>query len=295
MLNLSPEIDFIPNPSFGRRDAGRKILGEDAVHRGADSGRGSAGRLPKDLPAHLARLCEADLLSAEEERRLFRQMNYLKYRANLVRAAIDPEAPDAGSLEEMEDYLAQARTTRDRIVRANMRLVISIVKKFVTPQYSFDELLSEGIVTLMQAVDKFDYDRGFRFSTYAYRSIARHAYRSVTQRQQENSRFVTEAEDAVFEETPDDGSSSLDERAWHRLRGLLTDLLHRLDKRERLIIRARFALGAHRNVSTFQSLADRLGISKERVRQLEQRAMMKLRNMAAELDFETHGEDMLGK
>ena len=61
-----------------------------------------------------------------------------------------------------------------------MRLVMSIVKKFVTPQQAFDELLSDGILTLMQAIEKFDFDRGFRFSTYAYRSIARNAYRCVT-------------------------------------------------------------------------------------------------------------------
>jgi RNA polymerase primary sigma factor len=53
-----------------------------------------------------------------------------------------------------------------------------------------------------------------------------------------------------------------------------------LDRRERFIIRARFSLGSHRRVHTLQSLADRLGVSKERVRQLEQRAMEKLRAMA---------------
>ena len=75
-----------------------------------------------------------------------------------------------------------------------MRLVMSIVKKFVTPQHSFDDMLSDGICTLMQAVEKFDYDRGFRFSTYAYRSIARNAYRSVTTARKEEARFTRDAE-----------------------------------------------------------------------------------------------------
>ena len=70
-----------------------------------------------------------------------------------------------------------------------MRLVIAIVKKFVTPKHSFDDLLSDGIVSLMQAVDKFDYSRGFRFSTYAYRAIARNAYRTITDQQKMESRF----------------------------------------------------------------------------------------------------------
>ncbi len=292
---LQAEIDFIPNVAFGERSADRDILGGDNAASFATRTQSKAKPFPSDLPAHLARLCEAQLLSADEERSLFQQMNFLKYRANVLRSRLDRDDPDLANLEQIEQLLAQARRTRDRIVRANMRLVISIVKKYVTPQYSFDELLSEGILTLMQAVDKFDYDRGFRFSTYAYRSIARHAFRSVTQRQQESSRFVTESDDAVFDGNGEDASPWMDEKTWHRLRALLSEMLHRLDKRERLIVRARFALGGHRKVSTFQSLADRLGISKERVRQLEQRAMTKLRNMATELDLADIDEPALGK
>ncbi|MDE0864128.1 MAG: RNA polymerase subunit sigma-70, partial [Rubripirellula sp.] len=57
------------------------------------------------------------------------------------------------------------------------------------------------------------------------------------------------------------------------------------DRREKFIVRARFALGSHRKVHTLQSLADRLGISKERVRQLERRAMDKLRALAGEVQL----------
>ena len=59
-------------------------------------------------------------------------------------------------------------------------------------------------------------------------------------------------------------------------------MLDQLDRRERLIIRARYGLGAHRKARTCQSIADKLGISKERVRQLQKRAVDKLREMAAE-------------
>jgi RNA polymerase primary sigma factor len=62
-------------------------------------------------------------------------------------------------------------------------------------------------------------------------------------------------------------------------------MLNDLDRREKFIIRARFSLGSHRKVHTLQSLADRLGVSKERVRQLERRAMEKLRVMAGEVQL----------
>jgi RNA polymerase primary sigma factor len=61
------------------------------------------------------------------------------------------------------------------------------------------------------------------------------------------------------------------------MRSMMLEMLDQLDRRERFILRGRFALGAHRKVRTFQCLADKLGVSKERVRQLEQRAIIKLK------------------
>lgn len=72
----------------------------------------------------------------------------------------------------------------------------------------------------------------------------------------------------------------MSEIRWEALRGRLSSMLDRLDRREKLIVRARFSLGGHRRVQTLQKLADRLGVSKERIRQLEKRALDKLRDMA---------------
>ncbi len=167
-----------------------------------------------------------------------------------------------------------------------MRLVIAIVKKFVTPRHSFDELLSDGIVSLMQAVDKFDYCRGFRFSTYAYRAIARNAYRTIGDHHKEDGRFDSAVSEDLTSLPEQDRSSPLDEHEWQRMRTLLGRMLDRLDRREQFVLRGRFALGAHRKVRTFQCLADKLGVSKERVRQLEQRALAKLQSMAQQVDTE---------
>ena len=147
-------------------------------------------------------------------------------------------------------------------------------------------MLSDGILTLMQAVEKFDYDRGFRFSTYAYRSIARNAYRTVTSARAEEARFTRDAEDCAFEQEADQSTSTMTDNVWSNLRDLTASMLNELDRRERFIIRSRYALGAHRKVRTFQYLADKLGVSKERVRQLEQRAVGKLKAMASELEMD---------
>jgi RNA polymerase primary sigma factor len=282
---VETEIDFIANREFGTRGAEKRILRADP---GKDRGTRKQNKtnIPKDLPAHLARLCEAKLLTAEEERELFRRMNYLKYRANVARARLNPEKPDEAAVQTVERLLREASDVRDQIIRANMRLVISIVKKFVTPKHSFDELLSDGIVSLMHAVDKFDYDKGFRFSTYAYRAIARNAYRSITDQHKEDSRYDMAVSEDLTNVPEEERTSSLGEQEWIQMREHLARMMHRLDRRERFIIRGRFALGSHRKVRTFQCLADKLGVSKERVRQLEQRAINKLQTLAGQVDLE---------
>jgi RNA polymerase primary sigma factor len=282
---LGREIEFIANAEFRQRNAEKKIL--TSADKPSASGRqGKKSTLPKDLPAHLARLCEARLLTADEERDLFRRMNYLKYRANVLRCRLDPAKPDTAAMDEMERLMVEANAVRDRIVKANMRLVISIVKKFVTPKHSFDDLLSDGIESLMHAVSKFDYHKGFRFSTYAYRAIARNAYRTIADQHKADSRVDASTSEDLVSLPQEDRSSSLGEHEWMRMRSLLGSMMQRLDRRERFILRGRFALGAHRKVRTFQCLAEKLGVSKERVRQLEQRAITKLQTMAAEIDLE---------
>jgi RNA polymerase primary sigma factor len=266
---LRTEIEFISNKSFSSID---RVFEREVLEQRFEVAI-SESPLPRNLPGHLARLCEAGVLTPEQEQDLFRRMNYLKYRANVLRSRLSPHAPDEEMLVKVERFLAAAQAIRDEIIRANMRLAISVVKKFVTPQNSFDDLLSDGIYSLMQAVDKFDYDRGFRFSTYAYRAIARNAYRAIIKRQKESVRFGTEMDEASLDAGSSVTESAMDVHTWTRLRGLLSQVMDQLDRREQLIIRCRYALGAHRKVKTFQTIADRLGVSKERVRQLEQRAM----------------------
>jgi RNA polymerase primary sigma factor len=283
---LRNEIDFVPNKSFRTQNVEDLETNCDSATPAVPSRSASVVSPPRHNQDRSSRLCEPDRLTADEERELFRRMNYLKYRANALRVTLDPERLDLQALEEAERYLEVATAIRNRIIGANMRLVISVVKKFVTPQLTLDELLSDGILTLMNAVDKFDYDRGFRFSTYAYQSIAHGAYRVIADRQKAAKRVTINSEALVDVESADE-DSSMDVRTWELLRGTLGGMIDRLDRREQFIIRGRYALGAHRKAQTFQALGDKLGLSKERPRQLAQRALSKLQQMAADLRIES--------
>jgi RNA polymerase sigma factor (sigma-70 family) len=277
---LSTPIDFIDNVEFRSTRSEAEILG-DCLFGTKDGERNSRPTKLPDLPVYLARLCETKLLKPDEERELFQRMNYLRYRAEKLRQSLAGIKAKPADVQRCIGLAKAADWYRDAIVKANMRLVISIVKKFVNPNNNFDDLLSDGIVALIRAVDKFDFDRGFRFSTYATQVVRRNAYRNVMQKQKERLQVTTSVHEPGVDISDEVREPTMSEARWHLLRSRLSTMLDHLDRREKLIIRARFSLGSHRNVKTLQRLADRLGVSKERVRQLEKRSLEKLRGMVA--------------
>lgn len=281
---LREELGFINNPEFSESGIGGRIFAEP-LGLSESPERLTAARRAKlaDLPAHLGRLCEADLLTPEQERMLFQRMNFLRHQANLHRSRLNADRPSKRRLELVERLVSLADWHRDALVQANMRLVFSIVKKFVNQYNAFDDLLSDGIVALIRAVEKFDYDRGFRFSTYATQVVRRNAYRTVVQKQKERFKMVGGLQELGLDVSDEERQPAISEHRWHELRSRLAVMLDDLDRREKFIIRARFSLGSHRKVQTLQALADRLGVSKERVRQLEKRALDKLRGMAGDV------------
>ena len=271
------KIEFIDSESFHDSSAESSIMGDYFLGTGFESVAAKLSKAPS-LPAHLARLCEAKLLTPEEEKSVFNRMNYLRSRADALKSKM--VVADAWTLRRIECLLKAADWYRDWIVKSNMRLVISIVKKFVNPQNGFDDLLSDGIVALIRAVDKFDVGLGFRFSTYATQVVRRNTYRSVMEKQKDRQRNLGSIHENGLDISDDQKESSMSEHRWHDLRSRLGTMLDHLDRREKFIIRARFSLGGHRRVQTLQRLADRLGVSKERIRQLEKRALDKLREMS---------------
>lgn len=273
LLNNST-IQFIPHAEF---PTGQVV--EDPLVQEIITATVAAVETPAGLPAHLQRMCDSELLTFEQEQSLFKAMNYRKFQANRL-------AGDAANCDRIEVLLHEAQAIREHLIKANMRLVISIVKKFTSAQITFDEMLSDGLVALMNCVDKFDFDRGFRFSTYAYRSIARELYRSVNADKLLSSVISQDGTEWSLEPADEQSSSAVRDGFWSHLREKTGAMIKQLDRRERFIIRCRYALGSHRKVKSLQFLADKLGVSKERVRQLEIRAVGKLRTMASEIELD---------
>ena len=282
---LTRELSFVPNREFVLEQQYGTGRGCERVDQVEDGNTGPKVQLRPGLPPHLLRLCEASIMTAEEERAAFRRMNFLKYYYNHNRMLLNSEEACVDQLDMMEDLLVRADRIRNDIVSSSIRLVISIVKKYCTPHCVFDDLLSDGIVSLLRAVDKFDFDRGFRFSTYATQIIHRDLWRAIARDQKSRARFNT-GNKLFLEGQTDDVDSPVGEHNSGGVLKVIDQLLDGLDERERLIITGRFGLDTSGRKETFVALGKKLGISKERVRQLAERAVSKLRSSAQELGIE---------
>ena len=277
------EIDFIPNDSFSLVDNDELSGLIDEVERG----KTTAETLATGLPAHLGRMSATRLLTPDEERDLFRRMNYCKYLALTLRSKLSRTAPSAERVAEIEDYVRRATRLRNHLIQANTRLVMSIARRFANSANTFDDLLSHGLVSLMHAIEKFDYDRGYRFSTYATCAVRRDLCRHVMTQRRDSQRFGTGA-DLLLNDVGGEPAESqqLTEPEWRNLNASLVRMIERLDERERFIVTHRFGLGDGAKRASYNRLGERMGISKERVRQLANRAMEKLREWAPDYRLE---------
>lgn len=275
-------IEYMYNEEFDQPGADKKILGPEPVPEKEPK----RTRAPKGLPPYLASLYEVPLLTKEQEVYLFRKMNYLKHKAKLLQDKIDVNRPRASQLDELERLLQEALDVKNRIIRSNLRLVVSIAKRHVTPQTNLFELVSDGNMSLIRAVEKFDYSRGFKFSTYASWAIMKNFARSIPEEAVRRDRFVT-GYDEIFDTAADRRADPYhEETSMREIKNLLYEILDKLDEREQHVIIARFGLGQEGSPRTLEQVGRELGVTKERVRQLESRALKKLQAFAAEHGLE---------
>lgn len=281
---LAGKLEFMMHESFDKALTGRSLKAEILAPEAPvapDAPPPRKARAPKGLPPYLASLYEVPLLTREQEMHLFRKMNFLKFLANRLREQLDPAKAKSSELDDIEQLQEQALEVKNLIISANLRLVVSIAKRHVGPSNNFFELVSDGNMSLIRAVEKFDWSRGNKFSTYASWAIMKNFARTIPEENYRRDRFVTGHEE-MFDSAADTRTDELEiESTQKRMQDGVKGMLSRLEERERRIIMSRFGLAGSREM-TLEQLGRELGITKERVRQIEARAQEKLRKIAKE-------------
>ncbi len=282
---------------------------------------------------YLKEISRIDLLTAEEEVGLARRMEKgLEARLRLSR---DGELTPAEK-EELECLRADGEAARQHLIKANFRLVVSIAKKYVGRGVSFLDLIQEGNIGLIRAVEKFDYHRGYKFSTYATwwirqaitraiadqgrtirvpvhmcerinklgrvsRSLAQELGREptseeiavelgttpkkvekiieVAQRPLSLEMPVGEEKDSHLGDFIEDQKTQAptDVASQQLLREQMDDILTSLTPREGRVLQMRFGLkDGHSH--TLEEVGRQFGVTRERIRQIEAKALRKLRH-----------------
>jgi RNA polymerase primary sigma factor len=277
-------LDYIDNEIFKRPSARleREILSD--VPEAIISPR--KVRAPSGLPPYLASLYDVPLLTREQEYHLFRKMNYLKAKAFRLRQGLKTSEPSVAMMDEIERLYGQAVEVKNQIVQANLRLVVSIAKRHTQSTDDFFGLVSDGNMSLFRAVEKFDYSRGNKFSTYASWAIMKNFARSIPDEFKHKDRFRTTG-DELFEAREDTRKDHVAEEIAQKQRvSQINRILNRLDHREQQIIIRRFGLDHSQEPLTLKEVGAELGVTKERIRQIEARALSKLREAAASEQIE---------
>ncbi len=303
-----------------------------------DPGIGDINAVSADDPVGLyfRQMAQEPLLTAQEEIELAKRIETGKEsRSNL-------QHPDAHSIYSEAEFIRLQRlvldgqAAREHLGRANTRLVVSIAKRYMGQGLPFPDLIQEGNVGLMRAVDKYDYKRGNRFSTYATwwirqaitRALAqktrtiriplhmteriRQMYRTAQSLEQKLGRRPTPEEIAEQMELPtdsvrsmmdasqhaialerpvgdegdsefgdfiedQDSPSPVEAATQHLLQETIEEVLSELTPRQSHILRLRFGLGGG-EPHTLEEIANKFGLSRERIRQLEKEALRRLRH-----------------
>jgi len=300
---MSQEQDFIDSPAFYEKDADKKIYDEAPDIQKPDTSwyHPVMDDLSASSKTRTVKSAQQVILTGAEEKVLFHQFNYARYRIWKIQQEVWSSPTKKPTTEQAEEVLRWYRLSdriREQIAETNLALVLAMAKRTRMSEVDFADLVSEGNMALLRAVDKFDAGRGYKFSTYACRAILKAFSRQGMKLSKYRQRFPTDfdpkLERSNFLETK---RNTFEKDAAEEVKRIVLENRADLTDVERTVIEHRFGLEAEEGEKpmTLEQVGQIIGVTKERVRQIQNKAMEKIR-LQLEKNFlgTKEGEEEIG-
>ncbi|MGB2985510.1 MAG: sigma-70 family RNA polymerase sigma factor [Phycisphaerae bacterium] len=278
---LTEPAEYVDHAGFSKRSIERQLLGGEAklVDRMATRFVEAPDRVT-DAVAAGERL---PALSYAQEAHIFMRFNYVRKQIADILAKYAGRRLAAAATRRLLAWGHRALVARSVIVRLNLPLVLAMAKRTRLTNIDFSEMISEGNMALLRSVEKFDCSRGFKFSTYSCRAILKAFSRVAMRASRYRGQFPAEFDPAM------ERSDHLDRRredveldCVDELKQILLQNVAGLSDVERTVIHERFAIGrcgSDGTISpkTLEQVGHIIGVTKERVRQIQNNALKKIR------------------
>jgi len=224
------------------------------------------------------------LMKAAEERMMFLRFNYAKRRLTDLKKKIAKDGLTKEMAGQVIEWHRRFEHYREYLTRTNLALVLAMAKRTRLGQVDFAEVVSEGNMALLRAVDKFNVDRGFKFSTYACRAILKAFSRAALKSSRHRTRFPVEFEpDLEKSDWSDRRRETIEEECVDELKTIIDRNLADLTNVEETVIRRRFNWQEQQESPlTLEEVGKIIGVTKERVRQIQNKALAKIRKLMEE-------------
>jgi len=310
---------------------------DDSTEESGKAPRKRKGATVEDaVSLYLREISQTPLLTQEQEQTLAAQVERGHEAQGELQGRVDERPLDDDEIAELHKEIQTGEWARQQIIEANYRLVVSIAKRYTGRGVSFLDLIQEGNIGLIRAVEKFDYHRGFKFSTYATwwirqaitRAVADHgrtirvpvhmyerinklghvkrqlaqelgrdptpeelaeelemplnqidSIKRVAQRPLSLEMPIGDEEDGHLEDFIEDEQTPppLDTAIHQVLQEKVSSVLTSLTPREGRVIQLRFGL-KDGHAHTLDEVGRKFGVTRERIRQIEAKALRKLRH-----------------
>ncbi len=284
LLNPANPIDYIDSTAF--REPGADSTIYDKAPEIAKPDTSWYHPVMDDLSPGKHRTVKSTqqvILTGAQEKVLFHQFNYARFRVSELQKKIwvsDARKPTADQADDMLKWYRIAERVREQIAETNLALVLAMAKRTRMSEVDFADLVSEGNMALLRAVDKFDAGRGYKFSTYACRAILKAFSRQGMKLSKYRQRFPTDfdpkLERSNYLETK---RADFEKDAAEEVKRIVLENRADLTDVERTVIEHRFGLETAdgEKPMTLEQVGQIIGVTKERVRQIQNKAMEKIR------------------